>query len=932
VAQDGRAKRASLPAIAQTGDERDVASGVGYGWAMLVGRDRECARIDGLLARARAGTAGVLLLLGEPGIGKTALLDYAAARADDMTVVRAVGLESEAQLEFSALFDVCRPLLDRLDELAVRQREALTGALGIGPGASADRLLVGAATLSLLAAAAEDTPVLVLLDDVQWLDAASADGLLFAARRLAAERVAVLGAGRQDGGGAFDPRTFASEVLAGIERDAAAALVASRAGSQVALEVAGRIRGATGGNPLALMEVAGLLNPSQLLGIEPLVDPLPVGSALERVFAERVLRLPEPARQALLIAAVSSTDCVEPMIEALGRFDLDERALELAEDAGLIAIGGGSVAFRHPLVRSAVVHRAAASERRRAHRALADALAGSQEERAWHLAAAALGADEQAAAALAEAGRRTRARSGWASAALALERAARLTPDPETRQRRMTEAAEASLVAGRIELTLALTDELLSNATADGARARAIRLRSRIELHFGDVAQAFDHLLEAAALLAGDDRSAAVALLTDAVQAAELLGEPGRAVAAVTRAAALAPDDGQARFATAFACGQACRLDGRPADARAHLQRALELLTESDELQASVRGLWQGATAAGRLGRLPEGLALARRSIELAREQGAFGPLGHALAASSELAVRAARWPEARAQASEGLELARESRCAWAATQCLEQLAWLDAAEGSEEPCRARAAEAVDVATRAGFASPPAQLAVGLLELGLGRAQEAAHTYDAVGSEAPWRAHPGFAADLVEAWVRSGRIDEATAAYERVLATEPDAVAARCRGLLAADAFDAPFQEALASHAEHDAFGLARTQVCYGERLRRAGRRIDARDHLRAAHSGFDRLGARPWTERAAAELKATGERLGRRDAQRGEDLTAQELQVALQVAEGKTNKEAGAALFLSPKTVDFHLRRVYRKLDIRSRGELIKRFAASPR
>jgi DNA-binding CsgD family transcriptional regulator len=194
------------------------------------------------------------------------------------------------------------------------------------------------------------------------------------------------------------------------------------------------------------------------------------------------------------------------------------------------------------------------------------------------------------------------------------------------------------------------------------------------------------------------------------------------------------------------------------------------------------------------------------------------------------------------------------------------------------------------------------------------------------------RPNAGRAADLVEAWVRSGRTDEANAAYERMLASERDAVAARCRGLLAGDdAFDAPFQEALASHAEHEAFGLARTQLCYGERLRRAGRRIDARDQLRAAHSAFDRLGARAWTERAAVELKATGERLGRRQAQRGEDLTAQELQVALQVAEGKTNKEAGAALFLSPKTVDFHLRRVYRKLDIRSRGELIKQFAASP-
>jgi DNA-binding CsgD family transcriptional regulator len=741
-------------------------------------------------------------------------------------------------------------------------------------------------------------------------------------------------AARDDGGGGFDRRAFETVALAGIESDqAAAALVATHASTHVTPELAGRIRRATGGNPLALVEVAELLSPPQLLGVEPLPDPLPVGSALERVFAERAVRLPEPARRALVVAAVSSSARVEPIVEALRQLELDEHALELAEDAGLIAIEGGRVAFRHPLVRSAVVHGAAASERRRAHRALAEALAGrSQEEHAWHLAAAALGPDEQAAAALAEAGRRTRARRGWASAALALERSARLTPDPETRQQRMSEAAESAMVAGRIELTLGLTDELLSDATADGQRARAVRLRSQIELHCGDVNQALDHLLEGASLFERDDRAAAVALLADAVQAAELLGEPDHALAAATRAAALAPDDADARFLVEFALGQAHRLDGQPTDARAHLERALTMLAAGNgQLEASVRTLWQGATAAGRLGRVPEGLALAQRSIELAREHGAFGPLAHALAVSSRLGACAGRWREAHAQASEGLELARESRCAWAATQCLEQLAWLDAAQGSQEHCRTHAAEAADVATRAGFASHGAQLAVGLLELGLGHAQEAARVYDALGP-ALRRSDRDHGAGLVEAWVRSGHSDAANTAYERLLATERDAVAARCRGLLAADdGFDTPFRESLAWHAEHDAFGLARTQLCYGERLRRAGRRIDARDQLRAAHHGFDRLGARPWTERAATELKATGERLRRREAHAGEELTPQELQVALQVADGKTNKEAGAALFLSPKTVDFHLRRVYRKLDIRSRGELIKRFAASP-
>jgi tetratricopeptide (TPR) repeat protein len=864
---------------------------------MLVGRDRECARVGRLLECARAGAAGVLVVVGEAGIGKTALLDFAAERAEGMTVVRAVGVESEAELEFSGLFDVCRPLLGRIEELAERQREALTAALAIGSGGAVDRFSLGAATLSLLAAAAEDAPVLVLLDDARWLDAASVDALMFAARRLAAERVALLVATREDDEDGFDRRGFETVALGGVDREAAAALLAARAGGEVAPEVAERIRRATGGSPLALVEVAALLTPAQLLGLEPLVDPVPVGAAVERAFAERAARLPAEARRALLVAAVSSSARVEPVVEALRWLGLDERSLELAEDAALVGVEGGRITFRHPLVRSAVVHGAAASERRRAHRALGEALAGrSPEERAWHLAAAALGPDEEAAAALAEAGLEARARSGWAAAALALERSARLTPDAETRRLRLVEAAESAWVAGRIELTLGLTDELLADGAAGAARAQVVRLRSQIELHCGEVPRALDHLVEGASLFERVDPGLAVALLADAVEAADLVGDAERALDAATRAGALAPAEGEARFVAEFALGQALRLAAPTADARAALERALALLAASDELHSSIRALSRGARAAGWLRRLPEGVAFARRAIELAREQGAVGPLAHALAASTWLAARSGQWREAYAQATEGLELAHETRCAWASTSCLEQLAWLDAAQGSEQRCRTHAAEALDVATRAGFQSDPARVALGLLELGSGRAQEAARVYETIEPATLQRADPDRGADLVEACVRSGRREEARAAYERTLAGERDAPGARCRGLLAADdAFEPAFREALEAYAEHDAFGLARTRLCFGERLRRAGRRIDARVELRAAHDGFERLGARPWVKRAAAELRATGERLGRREARTGEELTAQELQVALQAAEGKTNKQVGA-------------------------------------
>jgi DNA-binding CsgD family transcriptional regulator len=454
-----------------------------------------------------------------------------------------------------------------------------------------------------------------------------------------------------------------------------------------------------------------------------------------------------------------------------------------------------------------------------------------------------------------------------------------------------------------------------------------------MELHCGDVGWALAHLLEAAGLLERDDPRVAIALLADAVEAAELVGEPRRALDAARHAAGLARDDLEDAFVAEFALGQALRLHGRPGDARAHLERALRLLGTSDELGGSMRACSRGAYAAGWLGLMPEGLELARRATEAAREQRAFGPLGHALAVSSWLTACSGRWPEARAQASEGLDRAQESRCAWASTSCLEELAWLAAAEGSEQDCRTHAAQATEVAARAGFRSERARLALGMLEFGLGRAPGAVRTYEEVGPTAVAQHNVERGAGLVEAHVRSGQLEQAKVAYERMPRVEGDALAARCRGLLATDeAFETPFREALDLHAEHDIFALARTRLCFGERLRRASRRVDARTELRAAHEAFDRLGARPWAARAAGELRATGERLGRRQARTGEELTAQELQVALQAADGKTNKEVGAALFLSPKTVDFHLRRVYRKLDVRSRAELVKHFARAAR
>src|SRR5215204_4798237 len=395
---------------------------------MLVGREAERATIRNAIDAARAGRGGALVLRGEAGIGKTALLDDVVAHADAMTVVRTVGVESETELEFSALLDVCRPLLEHLTELPRQQADALRAVLGLGPAVALDRFATGAATLALLAAAAEVEPLLVVVDDAQWVDPESADALLFASRRLADDRVLVVFAVREGEERPFIAPGLASLRLEGLARDEAASLLARHA--SVPPGVAARLYEATGGNPLAMIELPALLSADQLAGAAPLQEPIPVGPSVEQAFAGQAAALPDDSRRALLVAAVSGTGEVETVMAALDALRLDAAALEPAEDAGLVSVLEGRLEFRHPLVRSAVYHAAPPSERRAAHRALADVLVGPAraEARAWHLAAAALRADEDAAQALEEACDRS---CSHAARALALERAARLTPDHE---------------------------------------------------------------------------------------------------------------------------------------------------------------------------------------------------------------------------------------------------------------------------------------------------------------------------------------------------------------------------------------------------------------------------------------------------------------------------------------------------------------------
>jgi DNA-binding CsgD family transcriptional regulator len=924
---------------------------------VLIGRESECARLDELLDRARLGRSGALSIRGEAGIGKTALLDYAVGRAADMTVVRTIGFESEAELEFSALLDVCRPLLDHLPEIPGHQAEALRAALDLGPAVTVDRFAIGVATMGLFAAAAEVRPLLVVVDDAQWLDPSSGDALLFATRRLQADRVLVLYAVREGEGRLLDMAGIEPVVLAGLTREEATSLV--RGQIELSPDVADRLYDATGGNPLALIELPGLLSADQLTGASPLEDPLPAGSSVERAYARHTEDLPVDSRRALLVAAVSLSDALEPVIRALESLGLGSDALEPAEDRGLVRLVGGRLEFRHPLLRSAVYHAAKPSERRAAHRALANSLVeDDQTLRAWHLSATALGPDEEIAASLEAAADRSRERNAHAEAGAALDRAARLTPDPARRAMRMARAADAAWAAGDPVRALGLLDVAETFVDDAAARARLLHLRGRIERRVGLHSVARDELLEAEALVRDEDRREAANIMLIAVPVLVRSGDVAGAVELGRRLRDTADRDGtglDAHVDVTF--GWTLCQSGRADEARPSLERAVDALLGDGQPAGEVGdwrveprfygwvGLYLASLALRLLERTAEGIEMALRASQVARAKGPTALLS-ALDLLTEWEAWTGRWDLAVAHGEEGLALARQVGHADQILILLTQLARVDAARGEAARCRERIDEAVAIAREHGIVSTrlAAEGVAGGLELGLGRFAEAVEVLRRVSEEVESSGihdrdnspHP----DLVEALVRAGQRDEAAAVLdryaERARVGTPlwgGSLVARGRAMLAEDDGDAEahFHEALGLHEQvEDRFQLARTLLTFGERLRRSGRRRDARERLRAAQELFAELGARPWIERAQRELRASGETLRRRDPSEAERLTPQELQIALQVAEGKTNKEVGAALFLSHKTVEFHLSRIFRKLDLNSRAELIRRFAAA--
>ncbi len=917
---------------------------------MLYGRDTEHALIDRYLTHAREGRSGALVLLGEPGIGKSSLLAHAFDEADGMRVLRACGVESESELAFATLHQLLRPVLDRMGRLPAPQAKALEAALGLAPASGTDRFLVAAGVLTLLGEAAEDRPVLCVVDDLQWADRPSVDALGFAARRLEAEGVLLLMAAREEELSPSAAEGLTVLPVAGLDAGSASALLTEAAGPGLAPHVGDRLVAETSGNPLALIELPALLTDQQLAGRVPLPDPLPVGAGTGRAFAAQVKGLARPVRTLLLLAAADDSADPKVLVRSADRLGLDLQTLEVAEEANLLRVQSGTVAFRHPLVRSAVYQSATVAERRTAHRTLAAVLdgEGSHDRRAWHLAAAALGPDERVAAELERSAGRAEQRAGYAAAATALERAAELSPDEKERSRRLVAAADAAWLAGQVDRTRALLDSSAPLAAASVVRARHAYVRGRLEVTAGAEEVGYRLLVEGAEAIASEHPDMAASMLLEATQGPWLASDLGR-VSQIARRVARLPGEHSRQGAglIQFATGAELFLAG---DLRPALVVMREVLGRA-AASSDDRALIMAGVGALVLADDATVLELATRAVTRARTRSLTGWLPLALMVLAIVEALTGRYTAAVADAWEGLRLARETGQRFPLRQCESVLAFVAAVQGDEAACREHASTAlgVGVEPRMGPATGGAVWALALLDLGLGRPQQALEGLLPATTRAPGIGHPVMAlhsaGDLVEAAVRADQPEVGRAALVGT-GTSPGfaswaaetaqpwalAVAARCRALLAwsDDSADPEphFAAALRLHRHGSRpFELARTELAYGEWLRRVRRRrSQARVHLRAALDVFDRLGATPWSQRARLELRASGETARPRPAAvPPERLTPQELQVARLAAQGGSNRAIAAQLFLSPRTVGYHLHNVFTKLGISSRAELIR-------
>ena len=891
---------------------------------MLVGRLEECTSVDRLLAEARAGRGGALAICGEPGIGKTSLLDHAAEQADGMRIVHARGVQSETTVPFAALVDLLTPLAESIGALPERQAEALESALAIGPPRPADRLAVLVGSFNLLCAAAAGETLLVLVDDAHWLDAASAEAIGFAARRIGADPIALLIATRTPGLGGI-PSIYPRPLTASQSRD----LLESRGLTPTGLEAA--VRDAAG-NPLALVELAGFEDGRFAPG----------RSTLEEAYAAAIETLPGSCRSALLLLATCQFEGAAVIGRALAAQGLSDEAFAPAEQAGLIRVEPGRIHFRHPLIRTAVSAVASGPDRRRAHEALA--LACVEPELEWervgHRAAAAVEPDEELAAAVERLASDVGLRGGAVATIEWYQRAGGLSADPAERRRRLLLAAEAAHVSGRADTASTILDEVEPETRLPADVARIELLRGRIDARSGSTLSASARLLRTAHRLEDADPVAAAALFIEAVDPSIRAGRPQQALAAAGRALDLAPPGDALGFAARVARAASLVFLGDAVAAEHDIEAAADEAARTPEVVSDLQlraYLCMTLAFAERIDRA--GAALDDVIDEC--EQAAPGALTYPLISRAWLRRITGAWEGAQADSQRAVRLARQLGRANDECWGLSILTWLGAAQGRLDGEMLAHQESLSERLDLPYQRMSVRACRGLHALASGDAEAAA---DALGAALAIKreceiedatTHPIVGADLVEALVRCGRGEEATAeaAALHAAATRSGrdsalALAERAQALVSDDGA-AHFQRAWELHAETgDRFARGRTALAWGDALRRGGARVESRRMLDAAREEFERLGAAPWEEQATSALARSGKVL-RKEASRRDELTPAELEVASLVAEGKMNKEIAAALWISEKTVEAHLSRIFRKLGIRNRAELAGRQAS---
>ncbi|MFI5531254.1 AAA family ATPase [Kitasatospora sp. NPDC051853] len=908
---------------------------------MLRGRASETAAVERLLDQARGGRSAALVVRGEAGIGKSLLLEHAAvAASDDLRVLRTTGIESERELPFAGLHLLLGTVLDRIDALPPRQADALRGALGLTAdgGAPGDGMAVGLAVLTLLGELAEQGPLLCVVDDAHWLDHASTDALLFAARRLHAEGVVLLFAARHLHAPKF-PATGIPELwLSGLADADAGALLDEHA-RDLPRHVRDQILGEARGNPLALLELPAAQREGHLAAYAYGPSAQPSHTRIQQAFADRIGALPEATRTLLLVAAAESTGDLAVVLGAAGRLGVTVADAEPAERKELIVVGDGRLTFRHPLIRSAAYRGAAAVARFAAHRAVAEVLTGPDDadRRAWHLADATVGTDEPAAGLLEETAEHARARGGYAAVAAAYERAAQLTPDPAGRSRRLARAARAAADAGWIDRAAALAGQAAPHLTDPALVAETAQVRALAPYFRGDPTTAHAILLEGAEAVGPRLPAKSAFILFDAMGVIWTTGDRARIGGTVERVRELALPAGP--HVTPFvdaALGLADLAAGR---ARDGLPALRALLCERPEALRALR-LMERACAeewAVLTGDLDTAHHLTSALQQECRDAGAVGVLPEVLRDLARAQLLMGRHRDAAVTATEAERVAEDTGQVAYVADARGVLAHLAAVGGDESRCRELAAAVRE--ERTGRGGEWAATALGLLDLGAGRYEESLRHRAGMGPRAAFRSVIALYTlpDHIEAAARLGLpADEPMAHFsEWALATGrpwAEAVTLRCRALLAPGDQAGPLYEQALSRHPHDGrpFEQARTELLYGEWLRRSGWPSDARTPLRSAADAFAGLGAGPWADRARNELRATGEHRAPQASATGHRealsrLTPQELQVVRLAAAGLTNRDIGGQLFLSPRTVGYHLYNAYPKLGVASRGELAR-------